>query len=270
MNYWEDRQAKTQTIITNRGIAATENQLKKYYKSSMEKTIKQFEDIYNKLLLQAKDGKNITAADLYSMDKYWNIQKQLQLELQELGDNQAALMSENFEKQYINVYKSIAIEGSDAFRTIDKPIATQVINQIWCADGKSWSSRVWLNISDLQETLSEQLLHCVVTGKKTSDLKRLLQERFMVSYNRADTIVRTEMAHIQTQAAQQRYKDYGIDKVQIWADKDERQCDVCGKLHKKVYSISDKLPIPVHPNCRCSIIPIVNSEESNREDIKNN
>ena len=135
-----------------------------------------------------------------------------------------------------------------------------LINQIWCADGKSWSTRVWDNTASLVNMLNDELLHCVITGQKTSYLKKQLQETFNVGYSRADTLVRTEMSHIQNQAAQKRYEDYGITQFQVWADKDERRCDICGKLHKKVYGINETVPIPAHPNCRCSIIPVVNKK----------
>ena len=59
----------------------------------------------------------------------------------------------------------------------------------------------------------------------------------------------------------QRYKDYGITEVEILADKDERQCEVCGKLHKKRYPTSANVPIPAHPRCRCTVIPVVEDEK---------
>ncbi|MBQ8763134.1 MAG: minor capsid protein [Clostridia bacterium] len=90
---------------------------------------------------------------------------------------------------------------------------------------------MWGNTEKLIETLNEELINCVATGRNTNELKQLLQERFNVSYSNADSIVRTETAHIQTQAAKQRYTDYGIQEVEVWADEDERRCEVCGKLH---------------------------------------
>jgi SPP1 gp7 family putative phage head morphogenesis protein len=88
-------------------------------------------------------------------------------------------------------------------------------------------------------------------------LKQVLQDRFGVSYTRADVLVRTELAHIQTEAAKQRYRDYGIEQVEIWADPDERTCSICGKLHKKKYPVGARVPIPAHPRCRCCIVPVV-------------
>lgn len=257
MEYWIERSAKAQAALTNKSVKETEKQLKKYYGKSMEKILGQFEKVYLKLFLSISEGREPTPADLYKLDKYWQLQGQLKVELQKLGDKQAALMSKKFEDQYINIYNALALQDSGMFSEVDRETAHQMINQIWCADGQSWSNRIWTNTNKLQQALNDNLIDCVLTGKKTTQLKQILQEQFAVSYNRADSIVRTEMAHIQTQAAQQRYKDYGVQEVEVWADEDERRCDVCGKLHKTRYPINGVLPIPAHPNCRCCIIPVV-------------
>lgn len=267
-DYWAERQAKAQTNLTNKGVAATEKQLKKYYSSSMKKVLGQFEKTYDKLLSSVSEGKQPTPADLYKLDKYWQMQGQLKNELQKLGDKQASLLSKQFEKQFKNIYDSIALKDSGYFGTIDNSTVQQMINQIWCADGKSWSQRIWTNTDKLQQTLNDNLIDCVLTGKKTSELKKTLQNDFQASYTRADTIVRTEMAYIQTQAAQQRYKDLGIQEVEIWADEDERRCDMCGKLHEKRYKVNEQVPIPAHPRCRCCVIPVVDQLTSlNKDDI---
>lgn len=224
----------------------------------MSSVLDSFESTYLKLLETVADGKQPTPADLYKLDKYWKLQGELKRELEKLGDKQAALLSKNFEKQYIDIYESIALIDVDGhFSTIDRETAQQMINNIWCADGKSWSNRVWTNTEKLREALNDSLIECVVTGKKTTELKKILQNDFEVSYHRADSIVRTEMAHIQTEAAKQRYKEAGIVEVEVWADYDERRCDICGELHETRHNINGVMPVPAHPNCRCTIIPVV-------------
>lgn len=223
----------------------------------MASVISEFEATYDKLLASMADGKQPTPADLYKLAKYYEMQSQVAAELTKLGDKQAALLSKQFIDEYMSVYESLAIPGEEAFKTIDRQAAEQAINQIWCADGKSWSQRIWTNTDDLKQTLNDELIKCVISGKKTSELTKLLQERFDVSYNRAATVVRTETAHIQTQAAQQRYKNFGITEVEVFADEDERRCDVCGKLHQKKFPIGGTMPVPAHPNCRCCIIPVI-------------
>lgn len=257
MAYWQDRMAKTQDAVSAKSRKQIEKQLSKYYARTAKKVIEDFENTYLKLLATIEDGKEPTPADLYKLDKYWQMQGQLRRELRNLGEKEVALFTKYFELNFFDVYYAIDVEGATAFNTLNTETVHQMINSIWCADGKSWSQRIWEDTEALAETLNEQLVHTVATGKKTTELKNLLQGRFGVSYSRADALVRTELAHIQTQAATKRYKDYGIQEVQIWADKDERRCDVCGKLHKKRYLVGTPVPIPAHPRCRCCIVPVI-------------
>lgn len=256
-NYWADRMAASQTKITDKSIKAIEKQLTKYYAQAAKHCIDDFEATYNKLLAQKAEGKEVSPADLYKLDKYWAMQGQLRQQLQRLGEKQISLLTKKFELTFFDVYHSINIEGAVAFSTIDKAAVNQIINAVWCADGLNFSQRVWRNTEQLIQTLNEQLILTVATGKKTSDLKKALQERFVVSYHQADMIVRTELAHVQSRAAEERYKSYGIKQVQFWADEDERRCPDCGKLHEKKYPVGAVVPIPLHPRCRCCIVPVI-------------
>lgn len=256
-NYWAERTAQAQNNLHQKSVIQIEKQLSKYYETSMKKILGQFEAVYNKVFLSIEEGREPTPADLYKLDAYWQLQAQLRTELEKLGNRQMALLSREFEKHFIHIYNALAIPSQTAYATLSTETAKQMINHIWTADGKSWSSRIWGNTERLMEELNTELVNCVATGKKTTDLKNILQERFGVSYSRADALVRTEIAHIQTQAAKKRYQDYGIGEVEIWADKDERRCEVCGKLHQKRYPVGAQVPIPAHPRCRCCIVPVV-------------
>lgn len=256
-NYWQERIAKAQDALSEKNQREIDKQLRKYYSSSMLKILGQFEAVYNKVLSSIAEGKEPTPADLYKLDTYWQMQSQLRGELRKLGEKQATTMSKQFEIQFFDIYFSIAIEGVQAFNTIDSKVVEQMINQIWVADGKSWSERIWDNTDKLLEALNANLIHCVVTGKKTTELKKLLVEQFDVSYRRAEALVRTELAHIQTTAAQQRYQDYGIDYVEVFVDEDERTCPICAAHEGEKYRTTDKLPVPFHPNCRCCMVPVV-------------
>lgn len=238
-------------------IEETQKQIQAYYSKAMRRIIAEFEATYDKLLNTAKDGKPPTVADLYKLDKYWQLQGQLRAELQKMGDKETVLLAEQFEKTFQSVYNSLALPSQKQFSQMSKENVKQMISQIWCADGKSWSQRVWNDTERLQQSLNDRLIDCVITGKKTTQLNKFLQEEFNVSYNRADTIIRTEIAHIQTQAARQRYKDYGIREVEIYADTDNRTCPICSQLDGKRYGVDDALPIPAHPRCRCCVEPVV-------------
>lgn len=257
-DYWQDRAQAAQDNLTDKNIKEINKQIEKYYKSSMERVIDAFINTYEKILYtEALEQRAPTPADLYKLDAYWKMQAQLREELQALGDKQVVVLSKQFEKQFKDIYELVALPSQMAYSTPSKEMVKQMINQIWAADGKAWDARIWQNIELLTDTLNEELLHCVVSGKQSADLKKMLQYRFNVSFGRADTLVRTELAHIQTQAAKQRYLDAGVKEVQVWAEKDKRQCSKCEELHKKIYPIGAQMPIPAHPKCRCCIVPVI-------------
>ena len=256
--YWQERMAKSQDKISQKKAKDIDKQIAKYYKQSMDRVIGAFEKTYQKIESAVAAGKEPTPADLYKLDTYWKMQAELREELQQLGEKQSVLYSKEFEAQYEDIYNSIALHSdTGTFNSVAKDNVSQMVNEIWCADGKSWSQRVWDNTDKLQDALNEELLHCVVTGKTSSDLKKRLMRQFNVSYNRADTLVRTELAHIQTEAARNRYRDAGLKEVEVWADEDERRCEYCGSLHEKRFPINGKMPVPAHPKCRCCIVPVL-------------
>lgn len=269
-NYWQDRMQASQVALANKSRKEVDRQIKKYYIKLSKQIISEYEALYNEVLVKKAAGEAISPATLYKMDKYWQMQQQIRTQLKNTGAHLQKLMSSVFEFFYKKSYNSLKIDGVPLFSTIDDNAVKQIINSIWTADGQSWSQRIWNDMTLLQETLEEGLLEAVTTGKKTSDLKKTLQQKFNVSYNRADTLVRTEMAHIQTEAAKQRYNDYGIKEVEIWADPDERTCPTCSKLHRKRYPVGAQVPIPAHPRCRCCIVPVVDTSKYVIKDLDNN
>ena len=274
-DYWKNRLFEAQKKWTDKDIDVINKMLRHYYKIARENIVEDFEAVYDKVLAQAEEGKQITPADLYKLYKYHQMQAQLQDTLQKLGDRTCEVLAKKFGQEYKHIYSELGVDtegkkikaskSDKAFATIDAQGAKHIANQIWAADGKSWSERVWKNLGDLQRTLNEGLIDCVITGKKTTQLKKQLMERFSVSYHRAETLVRTEMAHVETQAALDRYKSSGVEKVRIVVDPDERTCKECSKWDDKIINITDiqtgtNCP-PFHPNCRCSIAPVVKDKK---------
>lgn len=266
-DYWAKRQADAQDNLTKANVEDTEKQLKVYYTDAMHSAIRDFEDTFLHWQARAEDGK-VTPADLYKMDKYWATIAQLNLTMKELGDKQAQVLAENFMKEWQEVYESTAATSQSSFKTANLDIAEQMINQVWCADGKSWSERIWGNTEALKAALNEGLIECVVTGKKASDLKKRLQNEFGASYRKADLLVRTEMQHIQTEAARQRYEDDGITKYEFLGREEKDKCHhspSCSDLDGQIFFMKDmkvsKNAPPIHPGCRCSIAPVVDLEE---------
>lgn len=275
MNYWQERIRKAQEELMDRTINQVDTQLKKYYFNVAKKCIDDFEATYNKLLADLAEGREPTPADLYKMDKYWQLQVQVRDELQKLGDRKIKLLSKAFEENWFDTYYAIVIPNIDLdntrlYNTIDKSMVQQMINQIWCADGKTWSQRIWADTDRLAADLNDELIHIVSTGKSSKDLINKLrancQERFDMSYRRAATLVRTEVAHIQTEAAKKRYEDYGVQEVEVIPSHDyvnkrtgrkTETCEKCKALEGKRFPVGSVMPLPVHPNERCCLVPVI-------------
>lgn len=263
--YWLKRQAETASALTTKSINETNVQRAKYYRDAMRRIISDFEKTYDKVITAFGQDKQVTPADLYKLDRYWKMQAEMREELKKLGDKEAALLSEKFERHWKDIYESAAVPSEDNFVKYSSRNAAEMINEIWCADGKNWSQRVWHNVGKLQEELNSSLLDCVISGKTTKELKQQLQKDFGVSYNRAKSIVNTEMAHIQTQSAAQRYKDSGVEYYEFLADTDKSTCDICAALDGKRFKLIEMQPgenaPPMHPNDRCCIIPVIEKKE---------
>ena len=255
--YWKDRQADSLSRLRVKSEKATKKQVKKYYETASHNVVGSFLYTYNRILRMKAEGKEPTPADLYKLDAYWKAQATMREELQKLGDKQTIQFLKNFTTLWQSVYDEVAIKDGGNFNHIDTKVVEQMVQSVWCADRKTWSQRIWQNTELLQETLNEELINCVLNGADERNLRQRLMYEFKVSYSNAETLIKTEMAHIQTQAAQTRYKDSGVRYMEVWADEDERRCEVCGKLHQKKFRIEETPPIPAHPRCRCCILPVI-------------
>ena len=268
MNYWKKRMVEAQEAISKKNVNEAQRKLQKYYIDAMKKVISDFEATYDKLKASKDEP---TPADLYKLDRYWQMQAQLKEEAQKLGDKEVELLSKSFENEWNEIYKASALPSDTAFSTISKDNAKAMVNTVWCADGKNFSQRVWGKTDKLVERLNESLVHCVITGKKTTELRQMLQREFNVSRNSANTIIRTEIAYIQTQAAAQRYKDHGR-KYYEYLGREENDCGHspdCHALNGKKFLLTEmevgvNAP-PMHPNCRCCIAPVLDKEAEDKE-----
>lgn len=265
-NYWQKRIINAQNKVADKSIVEIERHLKGYYKKVMQSTIEDAENLYARLLSKQEAGKAILASDMYRLDSYWKLVADMRDRLQTLGDKEVELLEKEFIEVYNSVYESIpglpVLDSGSMFNGITDIKIKQLINSVWCADGKSWSQRIWGNINNLQETLNEELTSNIISGKKFTQLKQALQDRFNVSYGQADRLIRTETTHIQTQAAYNRYKDAGVEEYEVLAGDDEKMCPDCGKMNGKKFKITEMVvgvnAPPFHASCRCTISPVIN------------
>jgi SPP1 gp7 family putative phage head morphogenesis protein len=75
---------------------------------------------------------------------------------------------------------------------------------------------------------------------------------------RSQRIARTEILSAHSQGTLEGYKQSGrVKQVKFYTAMDERTCEYCNNYHNQVYNLGDEMPIPLHPNCRCVYLPVV-------------
>ncbi len=262
-NYWQNRFDEQHKLIFDEIYGETQEVLAKYYRRALEATEKDILKLYSFLLEHSEDGK-LHPNDWFKYNRYFEIMNGLNERMLELGQKEIKI----YNKELLKMYDRVQVElGQYAPLPGGKAIVPSVdmeksaLLSIWCPDGKHWSDRIWEHKAELQQTLEKGLLDCLNRGTSSEELVQTIMERFNVSYHQAKRITKTELAHIQVQSAVDRYKAAGVDMYEFYCVEDERTCEECGKLHGQIFpflvaEIGTNMP-PIHPNCRCTIIPII-------------
>lgn len=259
MNYWQKRELEQRDLIFDKTLAEYEKELKKQYQQALKAVSRDIEQLYDELLASSADG-TLLASDLYKYNRYFSLMKSLNKQLKALGGKEINITKQKLLDMYAITSSSVgkSIEFSGEF---NQKAAKEVINSIWCADGKHWSDRIWQNKAQLQVALEKGLVDCVSRGVSKDELVKTLMETFNVGYRKADRIARTELSYVQNKAAMNKYIEAGIDEYEILSAHDERVCEKCKAMNGKRFKIKDMVVgenfPPFHANDRCTILGVV-------------
>lgn len=228
-----------------------EKQLITAYSRNAKSIIQEAEKLYLEIM---EEGHVVTYAEMMRYDRYFKLLASINQKLKKMGAKQIQILDVGM----LDLYKKNYVTIKPEFTQVNEFQAREVIKRVWCADGKTYSDRVWDNMNLLQTTLQTALVDCVVQGKSHKHLENELRHRFNVSQSAANRLARTELNYVQNQAALQAYIDAGYTHYKFITAIDGRQCDECGKLNGKVFAIAEaevgvNLP-PIHSNCRSNII----------------
>ena len=109
--------------------------------------------------------------------------------------------------------------------------------------------------------LKREMLEAFKAGETIDQITRRVRDVTGKSISKSITIARTETLAAGNAAAKERYKAAGIEMVEwVSAADDGRTCDECLDLDGSTYPIGDAPSIPVHPNCRCTLVPYIEEE----------
>jgi len=154
---------------------------------------------------------------------------------------------------------------TEPITTIYADQVTQAVRQRQMSKIDRESLRLITRIDDdMRDRLGALLREGVEQGRSVSATASTLLKTgldkgtFRSARRRAWMIAKTELHRARMLAARDVYEANGIDLVKWIGIGDERICPVCGRMHNRVFRLRDirdeHLP-PVHPRCRCRVVP---------------
>lgn len=248
--YWERRIASRTWEIYNSAEEKNRKLIEMYKDASTAVT----NELYR--LAEKLQKQGFTRTDTWRKNQLVKLNKEFLREIKKLGGDVESFSNESMYDAFRENYENITemLGGVDVVLP-NKKAMEKMMRDPW--RGSDFSSRLWENTKKLSSVLNDTLRHGIQQGKNITEIAVELDAKMQQGFNVAHRLVRTETMHTLNTSSLEGYKASGVEKVQFWAAEDERTCDLCGKLHGKVYSF-DKAPVlPLHPNCRCTYLPVL-------------
>ena len=128
--------------------------------------------------------------------------------------------------------------------------------------GKMFSDRIWDNKDALVKHIHQNLTVGIIRGDSVQKMARQLKKDLNVLYYQAERLVRTETNYAMNQGHKKGYEDSGVvEKYEFLAAIDSRTSKLCknqdGKVYKLKSAVVGKNYPPLHPNCRSTVIPVL-------------
>lgn len=255
--YW---QARLSDNIFKKNTKLMEQELLKAYKRAGKTIEGQMVDLYAKML----EGGEISANMMFQNNRYKVIQDKINNEIIKLGKKEEQIISKSLLKSYKEVYqvtnKGMGVAAE--WTILNEHMAKEVIFSN--IKGADFSERIWGNKFALREKLEQVVTDTVIAGRSKDVGVKAIRERFGVGFSDADRIVRTETQRVLNEGQAQSYISNNYTQYEYLAELDDRTSDICEDLNGEVFDFIDKqigvnFP-PMHPNCRSTIIPVLNQD----------
>lgn len=257
--YWAERIAAGTWEIYN-STEEKNRKLLEMYKDASQRITNELYRLAEKL--QKQGFKN---TDVHRNNQLVKLNVEILKAIKQLGGNAEVFEQKSMFSAFAENYEMIGdmIGGVD-FAMPNKGAMEKMMQRPWRGD--DFSSRLWKNTKKLSSVLNDVLQHGIQQGKTVTEIAVDIDNQMQAGFNAAHRLVRTETMHVLSESSKEGYKAAGVKKIQFWAAEDERTCDQCGKLHGKIYDFDSAPVLPLHPNCRCTYLPVMELAEKNFEE----
>lgn len=248
--YWQKRLQDPLFKAYNENEKATRAWLE-FYEDAKKDIDAELVDVYKRI---GKDDPKIS--DFYRSNHLEKIEKQIEKSLVAIGNKEDTYLKGKIKDGVKLGSKTV----SDALQTsmLNERAIDQLIKQPW-QDG-DFSSRVWDNKAQLIASMKSELTAGIVKGDGIYKVADRLDKRLDVGKSQTQRLARTEYMHALNAGQLETYQENGYDKLEWVASEDGKGCDTCHLRNGKQYKIDDVPILPAHPNCRCTMIPVITDE----------
>ena len=257
-DYWIKRVANENWKIYN-NAEKRNKALIRFYNRAIKAIEKEVLVISNKV----EKGK-FTVSDLHKKNRLLSIMNGIIKEIKNLGGD----IDEHLKEQLENVIEEGYIKTRQAidinFGMHNKDLSKMLLDNNW--SGEMFSERIWNNMSSLEKTLNKILKEGLIKGLSADNITKLIRKKLNSNLKNTLRLVRTETMHFLNESSLQAYKDAEVEEVEIIVAKDEKTCEACNSRSNKTYLINNVPILPIHPNCRCTYIPVIDIPKANPKD----
>lgn len=258
--YWESRKVDD---IFDQNTDDVIDTLKKIYRRQGREIQKAITDIYIKML---EDG-GISTTELYKFNRFKDLLNEINSILKSYGEQEIKTVSKGLEQATRDIIGDISKNSNISFTLVNDKVIEEIVNTKF--KGESFSKRIWKNRDALGKLIEKNLQDIVASGMNKDKAVQQIMDIHNSSFNNADRLVRTETMRCINSGQIETYKARGRTHGYYSYSKDKRTCDKCKKLGE--YTKKKPLPLeelePVHhPNCRCTVIPVVDLKKYEKYD----
>ena len=248
--YWKDRAIRMEEEKEQLAQKLSKRTQNAYIRSFMR-----LENDIDSLLaeVQAKGPDGVTRTELYNLQKYVKLRNKIAKEVGGLATKDSKALDRLLYQIAVDTYKSNLEEFGIDFSMFSEQQAKAIASQNWT--GVKFSDRIWGHANEFNARVMTDLEEMIVQGKSPDRIKKKLMEDYSSKFHEADRLIRTEASHAYNTAALQSYMEAGCEQVDFLAEKD--CCELCEPYSGKRYPAAYAPTIPVHPNCRCTYLPVV-------------
>lgn len=220
------------------------------YHQSYSRILEEVEGLY-----KASYKRKLSRTELYRVAKFLSFKSVLMKETKGLG----ITLNSTLENRLKKAYKAAGlcaknVLGKDSEWTVlNQKMAEACVQRKWA--GGHFSKRIWTNRAALARTLETGIVDCIINGKSQNELINNITENWNAGRRRANTLVRTELAHTVNTAQIETYKSEGVHYLDF--DCEPSACDICLEAASGNPWRINNIPFVIgHPNCRCTWLPV--------------